>query len=148
MNFDEFLKFMGDEDKVYDHERLGRFSSLSGLWRLDSVVDLPFQKDAQITFELTVETKPLPTSMPENIHWFEEHLGEIWNAAAALINEVIEAEQLHTPPSFSLSHLWVFIPDAPLETAEWRIEVEPAGMYESFEVVFRGLTVIKHASLP
>ena len=138
---------MGDQDRVYDDEGLGRYSSLSGLWRLDSLVDLPFQNDAQITFELVVESKLLPDSMPKNIHWFEEHMGEIWNAAAAVINELIEAEHIQIPPAFSLGHLWVFIPDAPLQTAEWRVEIEPKDMIESFEVVFNGLNILRYASL-
>ena len=43
--------------------------------------------------------------MPKNIHWFEEHMGEIWNAAAAVINELIEAEHIQIPPAFSLGSL-------------------------------------------
>lgn len=147
MNFDELLKFMGDQDRVYDHERLGRFSSLSGLWRLNSKVDFPFQKDVEVTFELKEECIDLPESMPRNIHWVEENLGEIWNAAAAVVNATIESERLQMPPQFLLHHLWVFIPDAPLQSAEWRIEIEVIDVFGSFEVVFCGLKVVRHALL-
>ncbi len=148
-NLDDILRASGMS--IIDDEQLGRFIGPTGQynsWSLSGQVDFPFQKDVPFTVELTQRRKRLPGSMPKNAHWLMDNLGAIWNAAAAVINELIEAKQLHTPPSFRLNHLWVFIPDAPLEKAEWKIEVEPADMYESFEVVFRGLGVIKYASLP
>jgi hypothetical protein len=135
---------------IIDDEQLGRFIGPTGQydsWSLSGKVDFPFQKDVPLTVELTQKRKRLPRSMPKNVHWLLENLGEIWNAAAPVINTTIESEQIWTPPHFSLGHFWAFIPDAPLNAAEWRVEIEPADMIVSFEVVFRGLAIIRHAAL-
>jgi hypothetical protein len=80
--------------------------------------------------------------MPKNVLWIQDNLGEIWNGAARLVNALVEAEGIPTPERFALHHIWANIPDAALDTAEWRFTVEVRDMYESFEVVFRGLEPI------
>jgi hypothetical protein len=124
---------------IHEDERLGRFVHSCGSWHLDATVDLPFQADVPISFEVELDTPRLPGSMRENVLWIQDNLGEIWNAAARLINALVEAEGISAPERFSLRHLWANIPDAALDAADWRFTVEIEDMYESFEVNFHGL---------
>ena len=139
VDLDEVLKSVAP---YYEDERLGRFVQTCGSWRLTATIDFPFQADVPISFELELDTPQLPQSMPKNVLWIQNNLGEIWNAAAHLINALIETEGMAAPDRFSLRHLWANIPDAALDAAEWRFTVEVEDMYESFEVIFQGLKPI------
>lgn len=136
VNLDDVLKSSG---MVHEDERLGRFVHTCGSWHLNAAVDLPFQTDVPMTFDLELDTPQLPESMPRNVLWIQDNLGEVWNGAARLVNALVEAEGIAAPERFALQHLWANIPDAALDAAEWKFTVEVEGMYESFEVVFRGL---------
>ena len=138
-DFDPALKDLG---RLHVDERLGKFTYSDGVWLLTAEVDLPFQADVPIGFQLEMPLQKFPESMPKNVIWIQDNLGEIWNDAVRLINAFIEAEGIVTPGSFVLRHLWAEIPEAALEASEWRFIVEIEEMYESFEVVFRGLEPI------
>ena len=147
-SFDDILKASGAE--FQDDDQLGRFyrgNGEFGWWTLSGKVDLPFQKDVPFSCVLTQDSNPLPESMRKNTHWFMDNLGNIWNAAAVVINTTIEADEIRIPEHFALGHVWAFFPDAPLETSEWRVEIEPRGMAQSFEVVFMGLAIVRYGSL-
>jgi hypothetical protein len=44
--------------------------------------------------------------------------------------------------TFWIICVWAFIPDAPLDGIQWRLEVELKDMFESFEVIFHGLNAV------
>ena len=132
-------KILNSSGLYHLDERLGRFGYCDGLWSLTANVELPFQADVPVGFELEMDTPHFPESMPKNVLWIQDNLGEIWNAAARLVNALVESEGIVTPKRFALSHLWANIPDGALDTAKWRFIVEVKDMYESFEVVFHGL---------
>ncbi|MBC8095522.1 MAG: hypothetical protein H7Y43_06900 [Akkermansiaceae bacterium] len=143
-NSDDILKSAGV--KIHEDKKLGRFYG-PGRWRLNGSVDFPFQEKVSFTFELTQSQQQFPESMARNVEWLLDNMGEIWNTAAVAINEMIEAQQIKIPPEFVLGHFWAFIPNASLVTEEWRVEIEPRNMVESFEVVFRGLKIVSHKVL-
>ncbi len=139
VSLDDMLRSSGE---LHEDERLGRFVHSCGTWRLEAKVDLPFQPDVPISFDLEMDTPRFPESMPKNVLWIQDNLGEIWNAAAGVINAWVEAEGISPPERFALQHLWANISDAALDTAEWQFTVEVEGMNESFEVVFDGLKAV------
>jgi hypothetical protein len=139
MNLDDMLKSSKLGQRIHDDKWLGRFTGIGGPWQFSAKVDLPFQNDVSITFELQQDAPKVPKSMPKNIIWIQDNLGEIWNAAAAKINTFIEAEGITTPERFVLRSLWAFLPDAPLDKSEWRLEIAVEDMAVSFEVGFHGL---------
>ena len=124
--------------RLHVDERLGRFRYSDGTWSLRAKVDLPFQADVPIGFDLEIALSDFPKSMPKNVLWIQDNLGELWNGAAGLVNALVEAEGIATPERFVLQHLWAELPDAALDTADWRFIVEVKEMYESFAVVFHG----------
>jgi hypothetical protein len=143
VNLDETLdKALKSSGRLHVDERLGRFSYSDGVWGLRAKVDLPFQADVPIGFDLEIDLSHFPKSMPKNVLWIQDNLGEIWNAAARVINALVEAEGISPPQCFALQHLWANIPDAALDVAEWKFTVEVKDMYESFEVVFHGLEAV------
>ncbi len=100
-SFDDILKSAGIP--FHDDGELGRFLGKSGQfesWSLNGKVDFPFQKDVPFTVELTEQSSVLPESMPRNVRWLVGNLGDIWNAAAAAINEAIHSEQIDVPQQF------------------------------------------------
>lgn len=139
VNLDDMLKSSG---QLHEDEGLGRFVHSCGSWRLDATVDLPFQADVPISFDLEIDPPRFPESMPKNVRWIQDNLGEVWNAAARVINALVEAEGISPPERFALQHLWANIPDAALDASEWKFTVEVEDMYESFEVVFQGLEAV------
>ena len=136
VSLDEIVKSSGP---YHEDEHLGRFYYSPGQWRLGATVDLPFQSDIRVNFEQKSDIAIFPESMLKNIAWIQDHLGEIWNAAAGLINEVIELKRIRTPERFAIRYLWVSFPKEALEATEWNFTVEPEDMNDAFEVVFRGL---------
>jgi hypothetical protein len=143
MNLDDILKSSKLGQKTHDDERLGRFSAMGGPWQLRTTIDLPFQADVPIYFQLEQDALSLPESMPKNIIWIQDNLGEIWNTAAGMINTFIEAEGISTPEKFSLLDLSAYLPDAPLNATDWRLEVGLDDMAIAFELTFHGRNVIK-----
>jgi hypothetical protein len=139
VNLDDMLKSSG---QLHEDERLGRFVHSCGSWRLNAKVDLPFQADVPISFGLEIDTSQFPESMPKNVLWIQDNLGEIWNAAARVINALVEAKGISPPERFALHHLWANIPDAALDATEWKFTVEVEDIYESFEVVFHGVEAV------
>jgi hypothetical protein len=115
------------------------------LWSFTCTVAFPFQKYVPFTVELTEERRHLPESMERNVPWLMQNLGEIWNAVASVLNKACEAECIQTPAKFALEDVHARIPDRVLEAAEWRLRIQIANMHGSFEVVFKGLQVVKHA---
>ena len=135
-NLDDILQSTG---LYHVDERLGRFGYSDGLWSLTANVDLPFQLDVPVGFELERDRPHFPKSMPANVLWIQNNFEEIWNAAARLVNALVESEGITAPKRFALHHLWAKIPDDTLDNAKWRFIVEIKDMSESFELVFRGL---------
>ena len=144
-SFDDILKSAGLAHRVHDDERLGRFVGVSGPWRLSTTVDFPFQADVPIVFTLDHDTLQFPESIPKNVIWIQDNLGEIWNGAAAAVNAMLETEAIPMPETFAISHLWFFIPDAPMEHAEWKLLIEPEDTSISIEVIFNGINVTRHS---
>src|SRR5262245_60480143 len=119
--FDDILKSAGLAHRVYDHELLGRFTGLGGPWRYRAAVDFPFQADVSVDFQLEQDSPKFPESMAKNVIWIQDHLGEIWNGAAAAVNAMIESEGIEMPLSFAIDRLWISVPDAPCEHGEWTL---------------------------
>jgi hypothetical protein len=141
-SFDDIIKSIGKSHRVHDDERLGRFYGLTGPWHLSAAIDLPFQKDVPISFQLECDTAEFPDSMIANISWLEDQIAEIWNSAAGVINASIESENISTPDHFRLDRLAVILPIAPLQTANWKWIVEVNDVLETFEVSFYGINAI------
>ena len=123
-------------------ERLRRYVYSDGSWRLSAKIDMPFQADAILAFEVATDKLQFPEAMAQNVLWIQDNLGEIWNAAARMVNSLAESQSVAVPERFALRHLWAHLPDAALDTAEWRFTLEVEEMYGSFEVVFLGLEPI------
>ncbi len=128
---------------VVTHPELGNFiMGLGGGWRYSGTVDFPFQEKVDLIFDLDLKTPDLPASMPQNILWIQEHLAEIWDAGAATVNRLSEAQQIESSDEFALDDLHFQLPDEPVETAAWQLTISPSYVHGSFVLTFRGLDVI------
>jgi hypothetical protein len=139
-NHDDLLKAIGVP--LHEEKDLGTFFMALGTWRHTCTVDFPFQSDVQMIFDLGVKRDTLPDSMLRNVRWIQDHLEEIWNAAALAINGMVESQQIEMPGEFAVDSVCAELPDGPVDTGCWTLEVEPSGLEASFVVTFEGLTPI------
>jgi len=118
------------------HEAFG------GRWQHVCHVDLPFQKEVELVFKMNKATPDLPKTMPANVAWIQDHLVEIWNAAAQAINEVAIAKNIELDDELEVEPIEVQLPDQELPSATWRFTIEPVGLNAAFRLTFRGLSII------
>lgn len=118
------------------HEALG------GRWQHVCHVDFPFQKDVELVFQMSEATPEIPKTMLENVAWIQDHLPEIWNAAAQAINEIATAQGIELNEELEVEPLKVQLPDQQLPDATWRFTIEPVSLNVAFRLTFRGLSVI------
>lgn len=140
-DYDDLLKAIGIP--VRDEPETGRFfQGLGGYWRHACSADFPFQADFDMIFDCDVKTEYCPESMPHNVTWIQDHLTEIWNAAALAINNMVEAQEIEMHDEFALEHIFFELPDNSVENAFWHMLIEPSYLNASFEITFKGLSVI------
>jgi hypothetical protein len=118
------------------HEAFG------GRWQHVCHVDFPFQKDIELVFQMNKATPEIPKTMTGNVAWIQDHLPEIWNAAAKAINEIASAQNIELHDELEVEPLEVQLPDQQLPDATWRFTIEPVGLNAAFRLTFRGLSVI------
>ena len=141
MTPDKLLKAFGipchEEPEVGDF-----FQGLGGRWRHACSADFPFQSDVDLIFDMTMKSDQMPATMPSNVLWLQQHLTEIWNAAAAAVNELATTRQIQLDDNFQLDSIQFQLPDAQVQTAAWRMSIEPSFLHGSFHFTFQGLSVI------
>ncbi len=141
-DYDDLMKAIGIP--VQDDREIGRFfQGLGGCWRHSCTADFPFQADVELIFDFNVKTEKLPKSMPQNVAWIQEHLAEIWNTAALAINNIAETQQIEMHGEFSVEPIFFKLPIDSVENASWQMLIEPCNLNGSFELTFKGLTVIE-----
>lgn len=140
---DELFKALGipsqEEPDVGDF-----FIGLDGRWRHKCAADFPFQADVELVFDMEEESVNLPPTMASNVSWIQDNLTDIWNAAALAINNMMVASEIELDGEFQLEPLHFQLPDLPVQTAPWKISIEPSGLDGAFEITFRELSVIDH----
>lgn len=140
-NIHELLRRIGvASSEVPD---IGHFhEALGGRWQHVCHMDFPFQKDVELVFQMNKATPELPKTMPGNVAWVQDHVVEIWNAAAQAINETATVQNIELEGNFEVEPLEVQLPDEQLPDATWRFSIEPVGLNAAFRLTFRGLSVI------
>jgi hypothetical protein len=139
---DDLLKALGGAPPHNDPELGKFFKGLDGSWRHSCTADFPFQEDVTVIFDVNVKTEKMPSSMPQNVAWIQEHLTEIWNSAAFAINDMVEAKQIEMVDEFALDSLYFELYDTPVDSGRWTLTIEPSYLNASFKVTFEGLSVI------
>ncbi len=118
------------------------FMGLDGTWRHTCAADFPFQEDVELVFDMSVKSAQMPVTMPANIAWLQDHMADIWNAAAVGMNELATAHEIELDGDFQLEPMHFKLPMDDVETSMWSVSIEPCGLEGAFEISFRGLELV------
>ncbi|MGV3663941.1 MAG: hypothetical protein ACO1TE_27465, partial [Prosthecobacter sp.] len=60
----------------------------------------------------------------------------------AAINDLTAAQDIQLDGDFQLEGLHFQLPDAPVQNGAWRMILEPSGLHGSFDLTYKGLSII------